>query len=367
MKKQTFLTLLLIVVCTLGLISRSSGPGFLQGQRVSGAPGDSGTCSNCHFGGTTAGGSINIQDVGGASGYIPGQSYTMQVTIIDPDAQRGGFQAVALDGSNLNVGTITAGTGNRVVPLAGRNYIEHNTPRNFSAGQVAWTFTWQAPNTNVGPVTFYTAGNAATGGGTGGDAIFSTSFSFGTLPVEISHFSAIRNGLAATLAWQTEKEINSDYFEVQRSTDGEDFEAIGVVSSVGNSQGAQEYAFDDLRPLYNVPLFYRLKEVDLNGQVQFSRTVEVTISQHESRLAAVFPVPAILQEEVIVDYVKASGGDLTLSLADISGRQWYQATEAYASGRHLLKVPVRNLPSGKYYLLITDREERIFRTIVIAN
>jgi len=87
-----------------------------------------------------------------------------------------------------------------------------------------------------------------------------------SLPVELVEFSATRLGKqSARLTWATATEVGSDYFDIERSRDGFAFAPIGRVAAAGNSQRVEAYQFDDEQGLAGRN-FYRLRQVDVNGQ-----------------------------------------------------------------------------------------------------
>ena len=85
------------------------------------------------------------------------------------------------------------------------------------------------------------------------------------LPVELLYFDGITYPLFNSLKWSTASEHNSDYFEVERSVDGEIWKVVGSKLASGNSTVVINYSyldsFDDL-----VIHYYRLKQVDYDGQ-----------------------------------------------------------------------------------------------------
>jgi hypothetical protein len=101
---------------------------------------------------------------------------------IDTTRQRWGFQLTALDTTNNRAGTLQSLSGLTQVldggPGGNRQYIEHNSLGTFQGQtlQASWTFSWVAPSSNVGAITFYAAGNQANNNGTeSGDQIYTTS------------------------------------------------------------------------------------------------------------------------------------------------------------------------------------------------
>ncbi|HEX8560716.1 MAG TPA: PQQ-dependent sugar dehydrogenase [Pyrinomonadaceae bacterium] len=155
----------------------SSGPpaGFTR------APGEL-DCSDCH---TTPAQSTGTITLGVPDRYTPGQTYDITVThaTADPTRVRWGFEMTALDGADQKAGSFApADDLTRVVngegPFPSREYVEHTSKGTFPGRQdgAGWTFRWTAPAEDVGPVTFYVAGNQANGdGGSSGDNIY---FSF---------------------------------------------------------------------------------------------------------------------------------------------------------------------------------------------
>ncbi len=158
---------------------------------VTGAPGDNKTgCveSGCHSGTPNAGpGNVKILLPSGNTGtYTPGQSMQILVQITDASKAAYGFEMTARSGSGntTQAGDFTTSTSNEQVicpdgsvkangktcPAAFPiEYIEHtSTPGNLAplegSGSLTYSFTWTAPATNVGNVTFYVAANAGPAG-----------------------------------------------------------------------------------------------------------------------------------------------------------------------------------------------------------
>jgi uncharacterized repeat protein (TIGR01451 family) len=162
----------------------SSGPpaGFTH------APGEF-DCAECHLPQPDAG-TGNIQ-ISAPPSYVPGQTYPITVTHTnaDPTRLRWGFQLTALDDADSKAGNLQpldmrTQVLNNQGPGASRQYIEHCSGAGSGCldgtfqgqqGGASWTFNWTAPATNVGPVTFYVAGNQANNdGNTSGDYIYFT-------------------------------------------------------------------------------------------------------------------------------------------------------------------------------------------------
>ncbi|GAB3849884.1 T9SS type A sorting domain-containing protein [Hymenobacter terrigena] len=107
------------------------------------------------------------------------------------------------------------------------------------------------------------------------------------LPVELTHFDATVKTQGVAVSWATATEKNSDYFEVQRSANGENFQPVCSVKGQGTSSNPHEYAFVDGHPLAGLS-YYRLHQVDTDGASTFSPVATVQLRGEVS----VYPNPS---------------------------------------------------------------------------
>src|SRR5690349_19650386 len=139
-------------------------------------------CAECHVPPDAGTGHISVT---APQTYVPGQTYPITVTHTnaDPTRLRWGFELTVLDNaSDEKAGELQNNDGttqvlNNAGPNSARQYIEHAASGTFIGQQngASWTFNWTAPPIDVGPVTFYAAGNQANNdGNTSGDYIYKT-------------------------------------------------------------------------------------------------------------------------------------------------------------------------------------------------
>lgn len=95
-----------------------------------------------------------------------------------------------------------------------------------------------------------------------------------TLPIQLLDFEASRKEQAVQLKWNTASEQNNDYFEIERSLDGENWDRITSIDGAGNSGNLLNYQFLDSEAP-EARLYYRLKQVDFNGNFSYSSVVTV--------------------------------------------------------------------------------------------
>lgn len=112
------------------------------------SPGDGQNCTHCMGGTATAVTGWITSDIP-VTGYLPGSTYTITVTATG--AGKKGFEVSPQTVAGALVGTLTAGTGNKLVGTG--KYVTHNA--SLSSNPAVWTFQWTAPAGGAGDVTFY--------------------------------------------------------------------------------------------------------------------------------------------------------------------------------------------------------------------
>jgi len=215
---------------------------------------------------------------------------------------------------------------------------------------------------NTGASSWETLGTKVTpGAGIGTDASVTfngvTSFSPFTiandptvLPVTLISFQATKTGeglSAARLSWSTSMETNSDHFDVQRSTDGKTWTAIGSMKARKESAQQANYLFEDHNPLTGANL-YRLKMVDLDQTFAYSFIRSLAFDSASQTI--IYPNP-------VADKITLSTADWKdvkeINMLDASGRIVFTSgvnpsqtitTKNLGSGLYLMRVVYKNRP-----------------------
>lgn len=164
-----------------------------------------------------------------------------------------------------------------------------------------------------------------------------------SLPVEFLSFSAQALGkTSAALSWTTASETGSDFFAIERSTNGRDFSTIGTVLAAGTTESVSTYSFTDREALIGAN-HYRLRQVDLDGSTSFSELRLVMLTGDETEVLA-WPNPTLDQ--------------LNLS-AELTGMaRVFRADGTLVREQSLEQsnnVNVATLPAGYYLLRVGDR------------
>ncbi len=104
----------------------------------------------------------------------------------------------------------------------------------------------------------------------------------------------LKKDSTSLLTWITSTELNSDYFEIERSTDAKSWINLGIVQAAGNSNAKNNYNFVDSIPESGLN-YYRLKMVDLDGTFAYSRIKSVNFPEFSWAKLYPNPVNDVLQ------------------------------------------------------------------------
>lgn len=157
-------------------------------------------------------------------------------------------------------------------------------------------------------------------------------------PVEFLSVGAEQKGNAALISWQTASETNNEGFVIQRSHDGLVWEALDFVPGSGTSQTVSAYEYLDYTATEGRNL-YRLQQWDLDGQVNYSDAVELTITASLQGALKVYPIPA-------TSHLTLEGVAGTARL--LNGLGQIVAEEVTDGSPHRFEISA--LPDGLYYL-----------------
>lgn len=206
----------LFLIFTSGTLFSGGSPGG-----KSGSPGDGSDCTSCHAGTPVSQEFWINSPVLQTMGYEADMEYQIYVIGVKEGATRFGFEATAEDGSNNKVGTFSPGFTNMAQLTNSGTAVTHTIAGSFPVtdSTAAWFFTWTAPATTTGEITFYAAINTANGnGGNDGDQInlssFTTSPAVGIIDLEaVSDYEIYPNPTTGLLNVKTAK-VNYTNLEI---------------------------------------------------------------------------------------------------------------------------------------------------------
>ncbi|RPD49370.1 tandem-95 repeat protein [Hymenobacter sediminis] len=223
------------------------------------------------------------------------------------------------------------------------------------AGELAYT-----PKTETGQFifTYFATDNL---GGNSNMASYVLPVS-GPLPVTLVGFTAQATGAAVQLNWNTSVELNNDRFEVERSTNGQQFQRIGQVQGGGTTNTGATYAFTDKAlPAHSGTVYYRLRQVDTNGQAEYSPVRTVALTGSIALAAQVTVVPNPFTSSATLDLSALPAGTYQVAVIDATGRVVFSSA---VSGGQLRPLPTGTWPSGIYTLVVRGTNAHFTQRIV---
>ncbi len=189
---------------------------------------------------------------------------------------------------------------------------------------------------------------------------FNTGFSgFGagivtsTLPLPLINFEGNTVDNSVKLSWSTSSETNSRYFEVQRSSDGNNFETIGNVSSAGTSITRHDYFYNDDKA--GAVNYYRLKLVDNDGKTTYSKTLIIKIAGLQQRI---YVLGNPFGNTIRLRLINQPKGKVSLRLFDIAGKLLVSREFRDAGNLIELNIPPAYLGKGIYLLEVLSEGNR---------
>lgn len=184
----------------------------------------------------------------------------------------------------------------------------------------------------------------------------------GALPIELISFNATANQNQVDLTWITGSEKNNDFFTIERTVDGIDFEEVGKVSGQGNSSIQNEYSFTDFRPKNGVS-YYRLKQTDYNGESEYFEVKSVHIENGEF-VSNVYPNPAVMNRTTV--FIEKTSSIVTLNVRNVLG-QLISSKEIDATSNDVTEE-VELIGSGKlFFIEIVQGNAIVARHKVLNN
>lgn len=232
----------------------------------------------------------------------------------------------------------------------GRQTVTFNTTKDFSKVGIQISGTSVASNTDV----YYAFSDSSNGSI---NIVAPTS----PLPVTLTSFTARRQSGGAVLNWATASEVNSARFVVERASDlVAGFSAIGEVAAAGTASTPRTYALQDpAAATLAGTLYYRLRQVDLDGKAHVSAVV-VLAARAATAAFALYPNPATASQQVTLDGAVAAG----YSLSIYSGMGQLLSTRVVSSEATTapLAVPTSGLAAGIYHVVLRDAAGQLLTT-----
>jgi hypothetical protein len=175
------------------------------------------------------------------------------------------------------------------------------------------------------------------------------------LPVKLVSFDAVKQNDAVKLSWSTSNEVNARSFQVERSTDGRNFQVIGTVAAAGTTSTTVNYGLTDQSP-NSGNNYYRLRVVDVDSRSSLSKVIRIDFSRPYT--VTLTPNPAHSDFTITVTNTTQP---LVLQVVDMNGK----VVKSQSIRGQVNKIPVSDLSKGLYLLKVNGLNTSYTEKLVI--
>jgi len=193
-----------------------------------------------------------------------------------------------------------------------------------------------------------------------------TCMNAGALPVELVDFSAKKNEQNVSLNWETLTETNNAGFEVQRSNDGREFTSVGWVEGAGDADERNSYQFDDKNLRTGTKYYYRLRQVDIDGQFSMTKVLMVDFERKEEIASEFFP-NIISTGSSNITWKTSTTTNLNIEVYNAAGQLVIRDTKFVTAGEQTLDFDFSTLKNGTFFVKIEEGETSVYRKIVVQK
>lgn len=183
------------------------------------------------------------------------------------------------------------------------------------------------------------------------------------LPMDLMTFEANRVEKEVQLSWMTKNEVDVDYYTLEKSSNGVQFEVISEQQATGNGRSNDNrYNYLDTRPYVGVN-YYRLGQVDVNGTQTYSRVLAINFEEKPQPVITLTPNPA--HNNLTVDYTTSEEGAINIEVYDVIGQLMSNSTDLpVEKGANTILLNVREYPNGVYILRVKQGGQATTRRFV---
>jgi len=170
--------------------------------------------------------------------------------------------------------------------------------------------------------------------------------------IELIEFAGRVEAEGNLIYWTTASEYNSDFFTLQSSTDGVNFQSIAKVDATGNSSIEQSYSYNDVEATGTT--YYRLLETETNGSTEIvSSVITLTRDTHtDLTIVNVFPVPT--SAFINFDLTVANTAPVAIEIYDVAGKLIKAVDYDVEAGANLVQVDASSFAVGTYFVTIAQ-------------
>ena len=236
-----------------------------------------------------------------------------------------------LDGTNLNL------SDNSSIQVEGGSIIGNSANQKIKIGS---DIKYKGNNDEI--LTGYFISDNTTGSSPAGFRVLAI------LPVNFTSFYISKSSEKIQLTWSTDREINNSHFDVERSSNGTDWQTIAVVKSSQNGINTNNYSYND-KTISSSVVYYRLRQVDTDGRFVYSSIKTIRLGE------VISPVRIYGSDKnVVVDLNTEFKSNIIISVVNTSGQVIFKRT--FINPSYRINLEITNAKTGTYIVQVSDNK-----------
>ena len=269
---------------------------------------------------------------------------------------------LSTNGPSLNVGTsaVTVGDFTTLLTSINQDLVIGGYPE-----------TWTQYTITLSGITTGQTGRVAfryfvTDGGSNGYSSYyigldDVSFTPGTLSANFLNFDGAVKDSRVLLNWSTSSELNNKGFDVERSTNAQDFTAIGFVQGNGTTAIKSNYNFTDGNKFLSGNIYYRLKQIDLDDKYKYSKIIQVNIQN--TFKWGIYPNPVVTDSWLQLQLAEKS--KVSIQLVTANGSILQSVDKGLLQpGTYSVPLNLNNAAKGTYFARLIVNGKTYSQTII---
>jgi hypothetical protein len=159
--------------------------------------------------------------------------------------------------------------------------------------------------------------------------------------------------------------MNNDFYTIEKTKDGINFETVTTVDGAGNSTSVIDYFENDIQPFTGIS-YYRLKQTDFNGTSSYSDLVPVNYYFGNDGIS-IYPNPSNTDEAINIDFSGLKDQNVLVVVRDIQGKEFYSKVNVISADKQLIAVDLENRLAAGSYIVIASSNNKIYSQKLIVK
>jgi hypothetical protein len=183
----------------------------------------------------------------------------------------------------------------------------------------------------------------------------------GALPVVLSKFTATKRKNSVDLQWQTLSETNCDYFGIERSNNGNDYNELSQIRGAGTTISTNDYQYTDHAPAQG-DNYYRLRQVDFDGSFSYSPIRVISMDKGKD----INVIPTVAYADIRLDFSESLEADAQIDIIEVSTGRIVQTINLSAETSSQT-ISVADFAAGMYFVKMVNGSEVITKRFVVIK